>query len=207
MPPANATSICSPASACDFVCNPGWKRNGSVCEASPLPTLTIAPAVAGVVADTFTFDAAQAIARPGASDVCPNALLDTFSVTPFQYVTLRNASFQTATVSIWTAKALTAGAADIDTLLATYATPPATTAEREACQKGVNDRCTVAGTTDPTECVGEWAGLTRANSQQVTVPALGSITVYVAAYFAPGSAGAPAATGPFRLNVRTETLQ
>ena len=201
--PANATSLCT-GTACDFACNPGWKRNGAACDASPLPTLALVGSVNGKVSGTFTLDPSQSLARLDAFSSCPSAPLNVGSLTSYQYVTITNPTAQTAVVSIWSSKAPTVGAVDIDTIMASYVTPPTTDAQRSACVKGVSDTCVGTGI-DPTECLTQWAGLVKGSGTQVTLPPAGSITVYVAAYYT--TTAVESHSGNYLLSVRTDGLQ
>ncbi len=199
-PPAFGNASCT-SGACSFSCQLGYQKSGGTCVAATIPTLPLVATVGAKATGTFALDAGLTAPRVEFSDICPNATITT-TVTPYQLVRVQNPSAQAATVSIWSSKAPIAGAVDIDTLIATYASPPATDAARMACSVGVNDACT--DKTDPTECLGQWAGLTKAGGEGVTVPAGGSVYVYVTAYFGLGSGGT--ATGPYALTVRTESL-
>ena len=199
-PPPGAVAACR-SGACAFDCQFGYQKSGSTCVAATVPTLQVSPTAAGKASGTFTLTADLVAARVEFNDVCPSATL-TATVSPYQFVRLQNTTAQTATVSVWTSKAATAGAVDLDTLIASYATLPSTDAARKACSVGVNDACT--DKTDPTECLSQWAGLTKAGSQAVTVPPNGSVYVYVTSYYAAGSG--TAATGDYVLTARTESL-
>jgi hypothetical protein len=126
----------------------------------------------------------------------------TTTIANYQFVQITNPTAQTATVSLWTSKAATAGAQDIDTIIASYATQPATDQQRMACSVGVDDECTE--TLDPTECQGEWAGLTKTDAKSVTIPPAGSVVVYVSAYYDTTSTNPH--SGDFMLTVRTDGL-
>jgi hypothetical protein len=198
-PPAGGTAVCS-ADACGVQCQFGYRSTGTSCVPVTIPTLTLVPTAAAKTSGTFTLDATLTTPRVEFNDVCPNATI-TPTITPYQIVRLQNPSAQSATVSVWTSKAASAAAVDLDTLIAAYASFPTTDAARMACTVGVNDAC---ASTDPTDCLGQWAGLIKAGNQGVTVPANGSVYIYVTSYFAVGSG--TAATSDYILTVRTESL-
>jgi hypothetical protein len=200
--PANATATCDGV-ACDFTCDPGFNRQGNGC-APGMPTLAVAATIGAKAVGTFLLDANVASTRLLVTSVCPNA---SFSghVTNYQYVRIANPTSKAATLSVWTSKA--AAGPDIDTILATYWADPTTSAERLACVVGVNDIC--SDTSDPTTCVyggaGFWAGLMSSEGNAVTVPAGGSVIVYVAAYDSTTSTNPH--SGPYTLSARTEALK
>ena len=66
----------------------------------------------------------------------------------------------------------------------------------------MNDQCT--DTSDPTECITQWAGLTKAGGKGVTIPAGSAVWIYVSSYYGVGSGAAD--TGDYVLSVRTEAL-
>jgi hypothetical protein len=120
-------------------------------------------------------------------------------LTPYQYITVENPHAKTATVSIY--NSLAPSGAVYKTVLATYdgTTPPADDTQRRACVKCVASYGTVALTGDSS-----FASLD--GSRVVTIPAGGSVLVYVGAYWAYEPLNPSKSTGPVKLNVRTETL-
>jgi hypothetical protein len=199
-PPAGGIASCT-AGACGFDCQFGYQKSGASCVAATIPSLALSSALGGKASGTFTLTADLVAPRLEFTDVCPNGTI-TPTVSPYQIVRVSNPTAQAATVSVWSSKAATTGAVDLDTIMASYAALPSTDASRRACSVGVNDMCSDAA--DPTECKIQWAGLTKVGNQAVTVPANGSVYVYVASFYAAGSG--TAATGDYVLTVRTESL-
>ena len=199
--PAHGTPSCT-AGACGFTCSFGYVKSGASCVANATPTLSV-PATAGAkTSGTFTLDPSAVASRLGFADTCPGATLST-TQTSYQLVRVQNPTAQTATVSIWTSKAATVGAPELDTIIASYPSLPLTDTDRKACSVGVNDQCT--DTTDPTMCISQWAGLTKVSGKPVTIAPGGSAYVYVASYYDASSATQPS-HGDYLLSVRTEAL-
>lgn len=157
------------------------------------PTLTVIPTVGEKA--TGQFKLVLATATPRLSGTCPTGSVGN-SATAYQYVILDNPSANTVKVSAYTGLSTNAGAAYIDTVIASYpdATKPATDVARKACVKGVNDSCSDA---DADACVSSWAGLVGANA--VTIAPNSKVLVYVGAYFAN-------ADGDYQLTARTDTV-
>ena len=156
---------------------------------------------------TFSLPSSQTVARLDPfGGACPNADVETSAPTSYSYVSVVNTSGMTATVSIWGSKASTAGAQDIDTIMATYAggSVPLTDMQRKMCSVGVADYC-FDDQSDPTACQSGWAGIIKGDSAPVTVPPYQSIIVYTAAYY--GSGSSEPKSGDYQLTVRTESLQ
>ena len=168
-------------------------------------SLTVPPTVGGINKGQFQLDPMQTAARLGAFGSCPSASISTTDVTSYQYVQIVNTTSMTATISVWGGKVATAGASDIDTIMAAYAGPnlPITPAQRTACTVGVTDSC--FDSTDPTACQASWAGLMKSANKQVTVGPFGSVFIYTAAYYT--AASGEVASGDYQLSVRTETIQ
>src|SRR5262249_20132978 len=135
--PAHATPACSHG-ACGFVCDAGFAlcSTGTACCSQTAVglagALVVPTTVATKAAGPFALLAPPTAARLGASDLCPGATLGA-TPTPYVYVGVTNPTNKTARVSIWSSKATTAGAPNMDTILATYtgAAPPGTDAERK----------------------------------------------------------------------------
>jgi hypothetical protein len=200
-PPAHGTAACT-GGACGFTCSFGYVRSGNACVATPTPSISISAAAGTKATGTFTLDPSMLATRLGFASTCPSATLDT-TQTSYQIVRVQNPTAQTATVSIWTSKAATAGAPDLDTIIASYTALPLSDADRKACSVGVNDQCTTDGS-DATMCLGQWAGLIKAKGQAVTLAPGASAYVYVASYY-DATATLPS-HGDFLLSIRTETL-
>ncbi len=168
--------------------------------------LTIASTAGGLVSGQFNLSPTQTNSL--LSGVCPQADLAD-KATSYQYVQVANATGMTASVSIWSSKASSPTAKEIDTVMAAYTgtAPPGTDTERAACKVGVNDTCT--DHTDPTSCLGgfldSWAGL-MIGSKPVSIPPFSSVFVYVAAYY-DASSSTHASSGDYALTVRTDTIQ
>ncbi|NOU31116.1 MAG: hypothetical protein HOO96_24720 [Polyangiaceae bacterium] len=107
---------------------------------------------------------------------------------------MKNPGARPAKVSLWHDRP-TGGTTDIDTIIAAYArsTIPMTDADRAACSSGVGDTC------DGTPCATDtdWAALN--GTDQVTIPAGGSVIVYSAPF-------SGSITGTYKLNATTESL-
>ncbi len=133
----------------------------SACFVPGPPSLTVIPTVGAKATGQFTLAAAKTAPRLSVS-TCPNATISS-TTTPYQYVTLDNPSASTVKVSVYTGLSVNAGAAYIDTVVASYAgaTEPATDPARQACLTGVNDTCS-----DPAAdaCVSSWGGLVGASA-------------------------------------------
>ncbi|MFO0676491.1 MAG: hypothetical protein U0169_08155 [Polyangiaceae bacterium] len=200
-------STCNAGSCgCTFpytTCSTGCCLVPSTDGGSISPTL-VAPETTGAVATgTFVLARANSIPRLVPGVTCPITGANGISITSTAalYVEVRNDFLFPKKVSIWTSQA-SAGPV-VDTVMAVYggATPPTTNAQRLQCLSGtpVSDRC--SATTVPTACANDYAGIVVGDgaSQGITIPGLGSVTVYVADYF-----GTQPNDQSFVLSVRTE---
>ena len=131
---------------------------------APPTFLAVPAAVGGSSTFPVTLSAAATLARPGlpVTDPDPCPLTVSSTVTPYQYVEVRNSTAAARTVKLETTA--------LDTIMSYYtgATPPANAADRAACVGEFNDECNGVG---PTSCL-----------NGVTIPANSSITVYVGGY-------------------------
>jgi hypothetical protein len=128
---------------------------------------------------------------------------------PAAFVTLKNPTAKTATVSIWTSQVT--GQPAIDTSITTYGVPdidsstgiPNTTAEFENCQNVIQDFCSDTSS-DPTACQGSYGGLMLLDLNAVTIPPHGSVVIFVQDQN--DNDGGFGAWGVVEITVRTESL-
>jgi hypothetical protein len=168
----------------------------AACTAAPT-TITVGPTVGNVTSTIVTLTSTQTAPRLGGT--CPAATLTAATtVTPFAYVKVHNPLTKSVLVSVYDSVA--PGGKVFATILASYgAATPSTDVQRKACVKGVNDFGDDLLTGDS-----DFASLS--DSDAVTIPAGGTITVYNAAYSKYSAANPTASTGKVRLNVRVEHI-
>lgn len=159
--------------------------NFSACMAPPT-TIEVPPTLASVNYTIANLSASQTEGRLGGS--CPNASISTTIITPYVHLSVHNGNAKDAVVTIFSSQA--PGGAIVKTVLAAYASEPGTEAQRKACTKGTNSYgdTTITGSSDFASLHG---------TQAVTVPAGGTITVYLAGELA-------TSTGIVKLSVRTD---
>jgi len=169
----------------------------ATCDAPPT-TVNIAPTIGSVSSTIAVLTSAKVISKLTGS--CPNATPSTTLTTPYTYIQVKNTLAKSATVSIYNSVA--SGGVVFDTTLASYEgnVSPTADAARKACDKGV-------GTFGTTALTGDSRFASLDNTRKVTIPAGGTVSVYVAAKKAYDATKPTESTGPVKLNVKTETLQ
>ncbi len=185
---------------CTATC--AWGTFSSTCSTAPLLPLSIdiSGTVKGTTTKTFTFDpkVQTGLLDDSGSNSCPNTVLAT-EPRIYQYISIRNTSTKTATVSVWAA-----GPNAPDTVMAWYASPspPNTVAQREACNGETIDLCDdIAGETTPADCVAEL----RAPADRLTIPPNGAfVTLYHQMFYDSLDAGE---SYSYALTVRTDALK
>ena len=183
--------------SCGAACT--WSNYSGTCE-TPVNDLKfdIGAAAGATTSKTITFSSAKVTSRLSAFSSCPLASAPTAGNYPYQYVEIRNPN-ATKAAKITIYASLAPGGVVIDTIMAAYSTSiqPMDDAGRKACAFGVNDQSgsDVALTTDADFSI----------LKAVTIPAGGSVLVYIASYYVDGSAG-NVTTGDLNLNALIETL-
>ncbi|MBX3222612.1 MAG: hypothetical protein KF795_18985 [Labilithrix sp.] len=166
--------------------------------APPPTTINVAPTVGSISSTVAVLTSGKVL--PKLAGTCPNATVSTTISTPYQYIQVRNTLAKTVTASIYSGVA--PGGVVLPTTLASYAGAVSPTADeaRKACEKGTNSLGTSSLTGD-----NKHASLD--GTRKVTIPAGGTVTVFVAARTAYDAAKPADSTGPVKLNVRTETVE
>jgi hypothetical protein len=180
--------------SCSSTCTYG--NFGSTCDAAPT-TIEVGPVVGNVTSTIATLTSTQTATRLGGS--CPTATLSaSTTVTPYVYVKIHNPLAKSVVVSVYDSVA--PGGVVFPTLLASYgATTPSLDTERKACVKGVNDFGDDALTGDV-----DFASLS--DTDAVTIPAGGVVTIYNGAYNKYSAANPSLSTGNVKVNVRLEKI-
>ena len=180
-------------------CTTTCEWNASSACVLPPSTLTISSTAGGKV-DTFVaFVAAQEDPLLDESaGFCPTTLM-TSDKTPYGFVTFTNSSTtQMATISVWTSQV--AGQPQIDTAITAYASlPPNLTALEKDCTSEITDTC--FDMTDPTSCQPGYGGLMLADFNPLTIPAGGTIVVFVQ-----DQLNDPGDLGTIQVTARTESF-
>ena len=166
--------------------------------AAPPTSVNVAPTVGSVSSTVAILSSSPAMAKM--TGTCPNPTLSTTISTPYTYIQVKNPHAKAATVSIF--NSLAPGGDVLETILAAYqgAALPTTEAARKACDKGVS----ITGTTSLT---GNAKFASLDNTRKVTIPAGGTVSVYVAAERAYDATKPADTTGPVKLSVKTESLE
>jgi hypothetical protein len=157
----------------------------AACAPKAFPTLTLG-AVNSVASQSFAFSkAADAIPIiPTSSGNCP-LMLDAFDDAVFTYVKIVNPNATAARIELFTDVAA-ANAAGDDTMMAIYSAIPTTDAQRNACVGRYADGLEGTAATFGPECAAVDPGFVGPSGfcgdAAVTVPANGSIFVYVQSY-------------------------
>jgi hypothetical protein len=169
---------------------------GGTCEAPPT-TVTMAKTTGSVSSTVAVLKPGQVL--PKLAGTCPNATVSATLTTPYVYIQVTNPLPKAAKVSIY--NALAPNGVVVDTTLAAYAGAVAPTVEaaRKTCEKGPNSYGTAALTGDS-----KFGSLD--NTRMVTIPANGTVSVYVAADKAYDAAKPAESTGPVKLSVKTEQI-
>jgi hypothetical protein len=168
----------------------------AACSAPPT-SLEVGPNVGSVTSTIALLD--EGAILPRLSGACPNATPSTTVSTPAVHLQVHNPLAKAATVAIY--NSIAPGGAVIKTYMAAYdgAAVPATDAERKACVKGV-------GTYGTTALTGNTSFASLDGTRAVTIPAGGTVTVYVGAYYAYDPANPTQSTGKVKLNVQTMSV-
>ncbi len=174
-----------------------WGPPSGCIDPPPNPnTINMSPTVNTVVSKTFALAANKTIAKLGISS-CPTTIGT--DITPYIYVQVNNPDSAAHSVEVWGSVA--SGGPVIDTIMGAYgAVVPQSPTDRQACTGAVKDTCASTTPALSPACSGQWAGLVGTNA--VSVPAGGSVQVYMAAYY--DGSGGETITGNFQLNVRTK---
>jgi hypothetical protein len=186
--------IAGKTESCGATCQ--WDASAT-CEAPP-STLTIAPSGSGEVNTFVNFTAANEKPLVNLTEfICPTTLTNGMQ-TPFGFVTVQNSSMtQMAVVSVWTSQA--PHAPQIDTAITAYAAMPANNSGLKNCEGVVTDTC--MDMSDPTSCLGSYGGLMIGDGNAVTIPAGGTVVIFVQDQF-----NDAADLGAVEVTVRTEAF-
>lgn len=180
---------------CGAACTYG--NFGLTCDAPPT-SITVGPTIGSVTSTIVTLSSAQTAPRLGS--FCPTATLAAATLTPYQYIKVVNPLAKAVTVSVY--NSLAPGGVVFPTIMASYkAATPATDVARKACVKGVNDFGNDLLTGDS-----DFASLDDDDGNAVTIPASGTVTIYVAAYNKYNAANPALSTGKVKLSVRLEQI-
>lgn len=166
------------------------------CSAPPT-TFDIAPTV-GSVSNTIAILDSSKVQKKLSFSTCPSGSLAT-QETPYAYVQVRNPLPKAATVSIYNTVAPNGVA--FETILAAYAgsTVPTTETARKACEVGV-------ATYGNTQLTGDAKFASLDGTRKVTIPANGTVTIYVGAEKAFSSQAPAESTGPVSVVAKTEAI-
>ena len=178
-----------------------WGAFSATCTTPTILPLSIdiPGTVSATTVKAFTLDLSVTAGRLKSvgSNSCPNTV-DSATIRPYQYISVRNPTNKTATVSLWTS-----GEKTIDTVLAWYdsPSPPSNDTERENCKGSTIDNCVAVGSEPaPPFCTGQL----RAVADRLTIPANGGfVTLYVQLWNASLPTGV---SNTYNLTVRTESL-
>lgn len=180
---------------CGVACTYG--NFGLTCDAPPT-SITVGPTVSSVTSTIVTLTSAQTAPRLGS--FCPTATLAAATLTPYQHIKVVNPLAKAVTVSVY--NSLAPGGVVFPTIMASYkAATPTTDAARKACVKGVNDFGNDLLTGDS-----DFASLDDDDGNAVTIPASGTVTIYVAAHNKYNAANPALSTGKVKLSVRLEQI-
>jgi hypothetical protein len=165
-----------------------WNAFSTTCSVPPT-SIEVAPTIGGTNSTLATLSASQTM--PLLAGFCPTATIGTTS-TPFVYLSVHNPNAQDAVVTIFTSQAT--GGPIVGTVLAAYsgAANPTTDALRKACVKGVS-------TYGDTSITGSSSFASLSGADAVTVPANGTVRVYLAGELA-------TSVGTVKLSARTDNL-
>ena len=169
---------------------------GLTCDAAPT-SIAIGPTVGNVTSTIVTLTSTQTTTRLGGT--CPaGTLTAAATVTPYAYLKVHNPLAKSVVVSVYDTVA--PGGVVFPTILASYgAATPTTDVQRKACVKGLNDFGDDLLTGDS-----DFASLS--DTDAVTIPAGGTVTIYNAAYNKYSAANPALSTGKVKLNVRVEQI-
>lgn len=177
-----------------------WENYSQTCSAPP--TFVLVPPTAGGVNSTIAIlSSSKTIARMPSYGTCPLSSSTSISttVTPYNYIEVRNTNPKAVTVSIFNSQA--PGGPVIDTVMAAYdgTAIPTTEAARKNCKGSLADygTSTLTGDTDFASLDG---------TKAITIPANSSVQVYFAAYYAYNATTPSETTGMIKLNVKTESV-
>ena len=169
---------------------------GTTCDPAPT-TIAVGPTVGNVTSTLVTLTSTQTATRLGGT--CPaGTLTGAATVTPYAYLKVHNPLAKSVMVSVYDSVA--PGGVVFPTILASYgAATPTTDVQRKACVKGLNDFGDDLLTGDS-----DFASLS--DTDAVTIPAGGTVTIYNAAYNKYAAANPSLSTGKVQLNVRVEQI-
>lgn len=165
--------------------------------AAPPTTVEVAPTPASTNSTIAIIPAGDVL--PRATGTCPTATISTTVSTPYTYVQVHNPLTKAATVAIY--NSLATGGVAFKTMLIAYdgATPPSTEAERKACIK--------VKTSGTTALTGDAKFASLDGTTAITIPAGGTVSVFVGSYNAYDPTKPADSTGKVKLNVQTVSLQ
>jgi len=168
------------------------------CNAPPV-TFSIAPTVGGVSSTIAILESSKVMKKLSGTCGANSTTVSTIE-TPYTYIQVTNSLPKAATVSIYNSQVLPGGPI-IDTILAAYQgnVSPTADAARKACDQGIGNFGTAALVVDT-----KFASLD--GTKKVTIPAGGTVSIYVAANAAFSSATPNDTTGPVMLNAKTEAI-
>jgi hypothetical protein len=175
-----------------------WNSFSTTCGAPP--KVIEVPPTAGSVNSTIVDLVSTKTMLKMASSTCPTATINATVSTPYDYIQVHNPNAKSAVVTVY--DSLAPGGVVFHTILASYAgaTPPSGDPARKACVKGVN-------TFGDDTITGDFNFASLSDTDAVTVPANGSVEIYVAAYNAYAAANPKNSTGPVMLSVRLDSLK
>ncbi|MBS2014880.1 MAG: hypothetical protein JST00_18465 [Deltaproteobacteria bacterium] len=179
-------------------CNATCAYSSFTTACAPPPSTVEVPPTTGTTNSTIVI-IDEASVLPRATGTCPNATLSTTVSTPYTYAQVHNPNAKAATVSIY--NSLASGGVAFKTMLIAYdgATPPADDTARKACVK--------LRTFGTTALTGDAKFASLDGTSAVTIPAGGTVTVFVGAYNAFDATKPADSTGKVKLNVQTMSLQ
>jgi|GEM_PF-1011102 len=165
--------------------------------AAPPTSVLVAPTLGGVSSTIVAFKPTKTM--PLLFGVCPNAAADGSIDTPFEYVQVKNTLAKAAKLTIW--NSVSPGGVQLDTKLVAYAGAVApTTAPARAS-------CIASSAFGHPLLTGEVLTASLDLQNAVTVPAGGTVTVYVAMDVSFDANNPAHANGLVKLNVRTEAFE
>jgi hypothetical protein len=170
---------------------------GGACAAPPT-VVNVPPTVGSVSSTIAVLASTKTMAK--LTGTCPNAAISTTLTTPYVYIQVQNTLATPATVSIY--NSIAPLGVVFDTTLAAYAgaVSPTADAARKTCEKGV-------ATYGTTALTGDFKFASLDGTRKVTIPAGGTVSVYVAAEKAYDATKPTESTGPVKLSVKTEALE
>jgi hypothetical protein len=165
----------------------------SDCEVPPPNpnSLTISSTVGGSVTANFALTSTATTSK--IDGTCPADIDTSDDPTPFIDIAIVNPTTRTVTVSLWDGPD---GSGDLDTIMAWYPTPVFPPPDMTACTSA-NDDCFATTDCANTGSHSGWSSLAAGDSAPASIPAGGTITVYVGGYTA-------TTTGNFTLHAKTE---